>query len=64
MLEDLIGHAGWPLAIMFAALVAGLTVYNVNESNHKDDLRIACVQQHGTLGEHNGFPTCTYPEAK
>lgn len=64
MLEDLLGRASWPLAIMFAALVAGITVYNVNESNHKDDVRIACVQQHGVLGEQNGWPTCTFPEQK
>lgn len=64
MLEDLLGRASWPLALMFAALVAGITVYNVNESNHKDDVRKACIAQHGTLGEHNGWPTCTYPEPK
>lgn len=64
MLEDLLGRASWPLAVMFAALVAGITVYNVNESNHKDDVRKACIAQHGVLGEHNGWPTCTYTEPK
>lgn len=64
MLEELLGNASWPLAVIVAAIVLGITLFSINESNHKDDVRIACVQAHGVLGEHNGWPTCTYPTPK
>lgn len=59
MIEELLGDATWPVALVLVALIAGITTYSINESNHKDDVRIACVQKGGTLGEHNGWPTCT-----
>ena len=64
MIEELLGNATWPLAVIVVILIVGITVFNVNESNRKDDVRVACVQAHGTLGEHNGWPTCTAAVAK
>lgn len=64
MLEDFIGWLSWPVAIIVAVAIVCITLYEINDSNHKDDVRKACISQHGVLGEHNGWPTCTYPASR
>lgn len=61
MIEELLGNATWPLAFIMVALILGITAYNIDEQNHKNDVRVACVKSGGTLGEHNGWPTCSRP---
>lgn len=63
MLEDILGRASWPLALIIIVLVAGIATYSINESNHKTKVRIACIQEHGIVHERiNEWPTCTYPK--
>jgi len=59
MFEAWIGWIGWPVALVVSVLIVCITVYEINDANHKDDVRKACIVTHGTLGEHNGWPTCT-----
>lgn len=59
MFEEIFGKAAWPIAVIIAVLCLSIAWYNINKDNQDMKLKVACVQSGGTLGEHNGWPTCT-----
>lgn len=59
MIEDLLGDATWPLAAVVIAALLALTVVSVHNDNSDTKFKVACVQAGGTVGFHDGDPTCS-----
>lgn len=58
MIEDLLGEASWPLALIIVAAIAAIAIFGLHSNDNDTRFRVACVQAGGTVGEHHGDPTC------
>lgn len=51
----------WPVATVLAVLIVVVGVASINSTNRAAEVKKACVQHGGSIGQSSGWSTCKMP---
>ena len=51
----------WPVATVLAVLIVVVGVASINSANRSAEVKKACVQHSGSIGQSGGLATCKMP---
>lgn len=51
----------WPVATVLVALIVVVGLNSINSTNRAAEVKKACVQHGGSIGQSSGWSTCKMP---